>query len=268
MYYICGMNSRATLHFHKYQGTGNDFILVDNRGLDYPKEDVGFIRQLCNRRFGIGADGLILLENDDLSDFRMVYFNSDGNESSMCGNGGRCIVAFAKELGIIKEEATFNAIDGLHEAKITGEQVELKMIDVDSIKQIRNHSYLNTGSPHHVQLVENLKEYDVKKEGAKIRYGIYGETGSNINFVEQESDNVFMVRTYERGVEDETLSCGTGVTAVALAMYNCGKVKEAEVTIKTLGGDLKVQFVKSGEIFSNIKLSGPATKVFKGQWQA
>ena len=262
------MNSKAVLHFHKYQGTGNDFILLDNRELHFPKDDVQFIHQLCDRRFGIGADGLILLENDDLSDFRMVYFNSDGNESSMCGNGGRCIVAFANQLGIIKEKASFNAIDGLHEAKIVDGHVELKMIDVDSIKQIRNHFYLNTGSPHHVQLVENLEAYNVKKEGAKIRYGIYGKTGSNINFVEQESNDVFMVRTYERGVEDETLSCGTGVTAVALAMYTSGKTNGETVTVKTLGGDLSVQFSKAGKVFSNIKLSGPVTKVFEGQWLA
>ena len=154
----------------------------------------------------------------------------------------------------------------MHEATIFGDHVELKMIDVDGIKHIRNYSYLNTGSPHHVQLVENLKGVDVKKEGAKIRYGIYGEKGSNINFVEQDSDNVFHVRTYERGVENETLSCGTGVTAVALAMYHSGKTKGNMVTIKTHGGDLKVQFVKSGEVFTDVRLSGPATKVFEGQW--
>lgn len=267
MCYICRMNSKVSLHFWKYQGTGNDFILVDNRKLDFPKDAVDFIRELCDRRFGIGADGLILLENDEVSDFRMVYFNSDGNESSMCGNGGRCIVAFAKELGIIKNQASFNAIDGLHEAKVFGEDVELKMIDVDSVQQIRNYSYLNTGSPHHVQLVENLGGVDVEKEGARIRYGIYGETGSNINFVEQDADNIFHVRTYERGVENETLSCGTGVTAVALAMHHSGKTKDDMVTIRTRGGDLKVQFAKSGEVFTNIRLSGPAIKVFEGQWQ-
>ncbi|MEO0573624.1 MAG: diaminopimelate epimerase [Bacteroidota bacterium] len=261
------MNSKVTFPFWKYQGTGNDFVLVDNRRLDFPKTDVDFIHQLCDRRLGIGADGLILLENDDLSDFRMVYFNSDGNESSMCGNGGRCIVGFAQSLGIIEAEATFNAVDGTHKAKIIGEQVELEMIDIDTIKDIRNYSFLNTGSPHHVQLVKNLNTLNVRKEGAKIRYGIYGETGSNINFVEQESDAIFNVRTYERGVEDETLSCGTGVTAVALAMYHSGKTNAKTVIVKTRGGDLKVQFTQSGGVYTNVRLSGPATKVFKGQWQ-
>ncbi|MEM1258037.1 MAG: diaminopimelate epimerase [Bacteroidota bacterium] len=262
------MNSKATLPFWKYQGTGNDFILLDNRKLDFPKDDMDFIHQLCDRRLGIGADGLILLENDDLSDFRMVYFNSDGNESTMCGNGGRCIVAFAQELGIIRDKTSFSAVDGRHEAKVIGEHIELEMMDVDTIKDIRNYFFLNTGSPHHVQLVENLGELNVKKKGAKIRYGIYGETGSNINFVEQESDTIFNVRTYERGVEDETWSCGTGVTAVALAMYHSGKTHRPIITVKTRGGNLTVQFTKSSEGYSNIRLSGPATKVFKGQWQA
>ena len=261
------MNSKITFPFWKYQGTGNDFILVDNRNLDFPKDDIDFIDHLCNRRLGIGADGLILLEDDELSDFRMVYFNSDGKESTMCGNGGRCIVAFARELGIIKDEACFTAVDGPHRARVQGEQIELEMIDVDKIDDVRNHSFLNTGSPHHVQLVENLSTLDVKREGAKIRYGIYGETGSNINFVEQKSHDTFNVRTYERGVEDETLSCGTGVTAVALAMHQTGKTHAQAVTVKTPGGNLKVQFAKSGEGYSNVRLSGPATKVFEGQWQ-
>lgn len=267
MYYICGMDSKSTLRFSKYQGTGNDFIILDNRNLDFPKHKVDYIRSLCHRRFGIGADGLILLEHDETSDFRMVYFNADGNESSMCGNGGRCIVAFAKELGLIKEETTFNAIDGLHDALIRDNEVELKMIDVESIAALPNHSFLNTGSPHHVQLVNDLKNFDVKKEGERIRYGIYGQKGSNINFVEQESEMMFNVRTYERGVEDETLSCGTGVTAVALAMYHMGKVTTNTVGIHTPGGALKVSFDTNGHSFSNIRLSGPATKVFEGQWQ-
>jgi len=268
MHYICGMGSKRTLHFWKYQGTGNDFILLDNRELDFPKHDTDFIHQLCDRRFGVGADGLILLENDDLSDFRMVYFNSDGRESSMCGNGGRCIVAFAKERNIVKDEALFNAVDGLHEAKVIGKDVELKMIDVDCVEHIQNHLFLDTGSPHHVQLVENLGNFDVNGEGARIRYDMYGEKGSNVNFVEQQSEDIFSVRTYERGVEDETLSCGTGVTAVAVAMYHSGRTKGNTVNIRTRGGDLKVHFTKSGDVYSNIRLSGPAVKVFEGQWQA
>ena len=262
------MNTETTLQFWKYQGTGNDFVILDNRDLNFPKHDVAFIKQLCDRRFGIGADGLILLENDDLSDFRMVYFNADGNESSMCGNGGRCIVAFAAELGIIKDKTTFNAIDGLHTAEMNGEKVALKMSDVNFIKSVRNHFFLDTGSPHHVQEVEHLDQMDIKVEGAKIRYGLYGKKGSNINFVEQNSDDTFSVRTYERGVEDETLSCGTGVTAVALAMHYDGKASDESITIKTRGGDLEIKFTKSGEGYTNIILIGPATKVFKGQWEA
>jgi diaminopimelate epimerase len=262
------MNLETALEFWKYQGTGNDFVLVDNRDLSFPKEDVGYIEKLCDRRFGIGADGLILLENDDLSDFRMVYFNADGKESSMCGNGGRCIVAYAAELQIIKDKAAFNAIDGLHEAEIDGKNVALKMIDVNSVSAIRNHFFIDTGSPHHVQEVAHLDNLDVKVEGAKIRYGLYGEKGSNVNFVEKDSINTFKVRTYERGVEGETLSCGTGVTAVALAMYHSGKAKDNTITIKTKGGNLKVKFKPSEERYTDIVLSGPAIKVFKGLWEA
>ena len=198
------------LTFYKYQGTGNDFIMVDNRLNSFPKENTQLIEQLCDRRFGIGADGLILLENHTTYDFKMVYFNSDGNESSMCGNGGRCLVAFAKQLGIIEATAEFEAVDGYHFAKIIGDDlVSLQMKDVDRIAVHQDYSFLNTGSPHHVQLVSDLKNLDVKTEGAKIRYSdLYGKAGSNINFVNQIENDIFAVRTYERGVEDETLSCG------------------------------------------------------------
>lgn len=266
MCYICVMNSELSFSFSKYQGTGNDFVLIDNRELFFPKNDHDLINHICDRRFGVGADGLILLENDELSDFKMVYFNSDGKESTMCGNGGRCIVAFAKELGLIQKRTQFNAIDGLHNASIHEELVSIGMINVSEINEIRNHSYLNTGSPHHVQMVENLEGLDVKSEGAKIRYGLYGKVGCNINFVEQQESDVFKVRTYERGVEDETLSCGTGVTAVALSMFHSGITTSKSVRIQTSGGELKVEFNKEEDTFSNIILTGPATKVFKGQW--
>ncbi len=266
MYYICGMNATSVLKFYEYQGTGNDFILVDNRRDSFPKGDIQLISNLCDRKFGIGADGLILLEHDDLSDFRMIYYNSDGNESTMCGNGGRCIVAFAKALGIIEDQTVFRAIDGEHQATIEGNQVRLKMIDVDSLKQLEKYSFLNTGSPHHVQLVANLEEMDVKQEGERIRYGLYGKEGSNINFVSEVSDNMFQVRTYERGVEDETLSCGTGVTAVALAMHDMQLVDSQQVKIKTRGGELSVQFKPSPNgRYSDIWLIGTAQMVFKGE---
>jgi diaminopimelate epimerase len=252
------------LTFYKYQGTGNDFVMIDNRDLIFSKENTKLVAFLCDRRFGIGADGLILLENDDELDFKMVYYNSDGNPSTMCGNGGRCLVAFAQFLGLIDKECAFNAIDGKHIASIEKRIVSLQMMDVSEIKEKKSSYFLDTGSPHHVQLVEKLKDFDVKKEGAKLRYGVYGESGSNINFVEQQAEAVFAVRTYERGVEDETLSCGTGVTAVAIAMHNAGKTKKNKIAIETEGGSLAVHF-ESSNGYTNVYLIGPAKQVFKGK---
>ena len=253
------------LTFYKFQGTGNDFVMVDNRQNIFDKENTERIAFLCDRRFGIGADGLILLENEKDLDFKMVYFNSDGNESTMCGNGGRCLVAFAKHLGIIKDSASFNAIDGLHKASIKDGLVSLQMKDVEEIKEKPNAVFLDTGSPHHVQMVTGLEDYQVKKEGARLRYGVYGEKGSNINFVEQIDATSFSVRTYERGVEDETLSCGTGVTAAAIAMHKTGKTTNSEVFIKSLGGDLNIKFEVNDKVYSNVFLTGPAKFVFKGE---
>ncbi len=252
------------LQFFKYQGTGNDFVVVDNRLDFFPKDDLKLISKLCDRRFGIGGDGLILLENDTASDFRMVYFNADGSKS-MCGNGGRCAVAFAHYLGIIGTETTFNAIDGLHFATLEGDIVNLKMNNVTDIKEKPAYSFLDTGSPHHVQLVENLEGLNVKIEGAKLRYGIYGKSGSNINFVEPSEDQSFNVRTYERGVEDETLSCGTGVTAVAIAMHKQGKTASNQVDINTPGGKLAISFEQQNGSYTDIYLKGPAKQVFKGE---
>ncbi len=251
--------------FYKYQGTGNDFVIIDNRQNIFPKNDTNLVASLCDRKFGIGADGLLLLENDELSDFKMVYFNADGKEGSMCGNGGRCIVAFANFLGIIGEDTTFTAVDGLHKASINGSVVSLKMMDVSEIKEKSSAFFLNTGSPHHVQLVSNLSDFDVVKEGARLRYGVYGENGSNINFVSEEESGTFSIRTYERGVEDETLSCGTGVTAVALAMHYAGRTDSNDVTIKAMGGQLKVKFSHANGAYSNIYLIGEAKQVFKGE---
>ncbi|WP_396138229.1 diaminopimelate epimerase [Flavobacterium sp.] len=252
--------------FYKYQGTGNDFIMLDNRLLTFPKKDIQLIEQLCDRRFGIGADGLILLESHTNYDFKMVYFNSDGNESSMCGNGGRCLVAFAKQLGIIEASAEFEAVDGYHYAEIsTDELVSLQMKEVDNIKVHQNYSFLNTGSPHHVQIVSDLKTLDVKLEGSKIRYSeLYGADGSNVNFVHQIDSKTFSVRTYERGVEDETLSCGTGATAVAIAMHHVGKTKSNSIDLQVEGGKLSVQFKENNGVYSDIFLVGPATFVFEG----
>lgn len=254
-----------TIPFFKYQGTGNDFVMIDNRQSIFSKNNAKLVASFCDRRFGIGGDGLILLENDEMSDFKMVYYNADGNEGSMCGNGARCTVAFAKYLGIISDTAVFTAVDGLHKAHIENATVSLQMQAVSEFNMKREAIFLDTGSPHHVQMVENIEDFKVFKEGKKIRYGIYGESGSNINFVAQLDDMTFSVRTYERGVEDETLSCGTGVTAVALAMHHTGKTKANKVAIKTLGGDLKVEFEQDGKRYKNIHLIGPAKQVFKGE---
>lgn len=253
------------MNFYKYQGTGNDFVMIDNRDLSFPKE-LKTIENLCDRRFGIGADGLILLENDENTDFKMVYYNSDGNESTMCGNGGRCIVAFAKFLKIFDEKTVFTAIDGLHEATINGDLVKLKMIDVESIAKDQDDFVLNTGSPHFVRYVSGVDQFDVYKNGYEIRNSPpYAKEGINVNFVEILSDSQIAVRTYERGVEDETLSCGTGVTAAALTFL---QDKNADsVHISVLGGRLKVHAEKFENGYRNIWLEGPAKQVFKGEVQ-
>jgi len=254
------------LKFYKYQGTGNDFVMIDNRLQNFPKENIALISQLCDRRFGVGGDGLILLENDENSDFKMVYFNSDGNQSTMCGNGGRCLVAFAKKMAVIDNHTSFNAIDGLHHATIENDgTVALQMIDVTSIKKEKEYSFLNTGSPHHVQLVDDLKNYNVKEQGATLRYGsLYGKEGSNINFVSKINENTFALRTYERGVEDETLACGTGATAVAIAMHENGLTSATAININVEGGELAVSFDKKDNLYSNVFLKGPAEFVFEG----
>lgn len=253
------------LSFYKYQGTGNDFVIIDNRDQFFPKNNTQLVASFCERRFGIGADGLILLENDESVDFKMVYFNADGAEGSMCGNGGRCLVSFAHFLGIFEHETTFRAVDGLHYATIQGDTVRLKMQDVDDVHEKPAYSFLDTGSPHHVQLVKDLSGFKVEKEGKKLRYGLYGQAGSNINFVEQEDDETFQVRTYERGVEAETYSCGTGVTAVALAMHKSRKTTTNHVNIQTLGGKLSISFNEVDGRYTDVYLIGPAIQVFKGE---
>jgi diaminopimelate epimerase len=253
-----------SLTFYKYQATGNDFILVDNRPGSFPKKDTKTISRLCHRRYGIGADGLILLESDNSTDFRMVYFNADGREGSMCGNGGRCAVAFARKLGIIGDSCTFMAVDGMHTAHFKEDGVSLQMQDVESIHAKPRYMWLDTGSPHHVQLWQDWEDLDVKKEGERLRYGLYGQKGSNINFVRALGSDRFEVRTYERGVEDETYSCGTGVTAVALAMHELGHLSGGRARIETLGGTLEVRFEPNGGRYTDIWLEGPFELVFTG----
>jgi diaminopimelate epimerase len=257
------------LHFYKYHGTGNDFILIDNRASVF-KNDTKLIQHLCDRHFGIGADGLILLEHptQNASDFKMVYFNADGNESTMCGNGGRCIVAFAKKLGVIESEATFEAIDGLHSAYITDDLVTLKMVDVPTVNIGKEASFLDTGSPHHVAFVDDIDDFDVFTQGKRIRnlpnYDSIG--GTNVNFV-QVKDHKVHVRTYERGVENETYSCGTGVTAAAITVKMANLVTELPIQIKTKGGELEVDFETQGlNAARNIWLKGPTTFVFEGDY--
>lgn len=254
------------IEFYKYQGTGNDFVMIDNRSDFFPKENIQLIAHLCDRRFGIGGDGLILLENDTETDFKMVYYNSDGNQSSMCGNGGRCLVAFAKKLNVIQDNTTFIATDGVHHASVADNGiVSLQMIDVPEVKTTADYVFMNTGSPHHIQLVEDLEHYNVKENGASIRYGeLYGKQGSNINFVKKIDETTFSLRTYERGVEDETLACGTGATAVAIAMKVLGETKANSIDLNVEGGKLVVSFDEKDGKFTNIFLKGPAEFVFKG----
>ncbi len=255
------------LSFFKYQGAGNDFIMVDNRDLSFNHQIPAQIAKICDRRFGIGGDGIMFLEPTEGYDFKMVYYNSDGQPSSMCGNGGRCIVAFAKQLGVINKETTFLAVDGAHYAKISdsGDWVSLQMIDVQKVEKDGTAYVLNTGSPHYVKFDLAVADKNVFEEGKAVRYNdTYKAEGININFVEEKEDYL-LVRTYERGVEDETYACGTGVTAVALAY-----AKEKNITgnitthIKVLGGELTVRFDYDGKTFTHIFLEGPAKSVFKG----
>ena len=259
--YIC---LTMSMIFYKYQGTGNDFIIIDNRKKTFPKNNISLVTKLCDRHFGIGADGLILLEEDANTDFKMIYFNADGSQA-MCGNGARCAVAFAKHLNIINSETTFTAFDGEHYAEINNNIISLQMIDVNEVILSDGYVFANTGTQHHVEIVKDLANFPVFEKGREIRNNIYGEKGSNVNFVEQINTNTFRVRTYEKGVEDETLACGTGVTAVAIAMYATKKTTEQLIKLPVEGGLLEVSFHEKNGKFSNIFLKGPAVCVFKGE---
>jgi len=257
------------MNFTKYQGTGNDFVIIDDRKEEFPAQNTVLIAHICNRKFGVGADGLILLRNHTDYDFQMIYFNADGRESSMCGNGGRCIVAFAKHLQVIENQATFLAIDGAHEARIVGKIVELKMSDVQQTQSGEGFYTLNTGSPHYIKFVDSVAEVDVFAEGKTIRNSpTFKAEGINVNFVEAIGRGI-RVATYERGVENETLSCGTGVTAAALAYYlENGYSVGHTIPVETKGGNLEVRFQPSEEGFSDIWLCGAAELVFEGIWKS
>lgn len=254
------------LSFSKYQGTGNDFIMIDNRDklFEKSKEEIAF---LCDRRFGIGADGLILIESQSDFDFKMKYYNADGNVGSMCGNGGRCAVKFASDLGIFIEKTTFLAVDGVHFASIEKNEVSLGMKDTNEIQKEEEGFFLNTGSPHLVIFVEDVNKVDVKKIGSSIRYSDFCKDrgGVNVNFVEKIGKDSIFVRTYERGVEDETFSCGTGVSASALIASQILAIK-SPCSVQTLGGKLTVSFsIENNSKFKEIVLKGPAKFVFYGQ---
>jgi diaminopimelate epimerase len=255
------------IKFQKYQGTGNDFIIINNESLNFPQKNHQLISRLCDRKLGIGSDGLILITPSESLDYEMVYFNSDGNLGSMCGNGARCSVKFAQNNNLIKNQTIFNAFDGNHSATIIDNQVFLSMKDVLDIKSFGKDLILNTGSPHYIQIIEELDSFDVFKQGKKIRNSSeFKKEGINVNFVKIISDSEFYVRTFERGVENETLSCGTGVTAVALAMYHSGKTKLKNLKINTNGGVLKVVFKSTDFGFEKIILSGNVELVYKGEF--
>lgn len=254
--------------FSKYHGAGNDFVLIDNRKLNW-KPNPRVVGRICHRRFGIGADGLMLLNSDNDTDFRMVYYNSDGHEASMCGNGGRCITAFALHQGVFSESTSFQATDGKHEARIMpgGDEtlrIRLKLIDVEDIVCFQDGYSLDTGSPHFVTFLAAETPLDVYAKGSLIRHeSRFAPAGTNVNFVVEETDGLY-VRTFERGVEDETLSCGTGVTASALSAAFRNPGIQSPINIRTKGGDLRVFFTRNENSFTDVWLEGPATHVFDG----
>ena len=254
-----------SIPFLKYNGTGNDFIMIDNRNQVFDASNAELVRKLCTRHFGIGADGLILLENELGYDFKMVYFNSDGNESTMCGNGGRCIVQFAHDLKIIGDETRFIAIDGPHLGKVLDGQISIQMQNVGNINVNADRSELDTGSPHYVAFMDDLLGKDFVSVAGNIRKNPpYTEKGINVNFA-KVSNNSIVMRTYERGVEGETLACGTGATAVAIASHYNELVTETSIPIEVMGGKLNVSFETNGSNYTNIWLTGPAKFVFEGK---
>ena len=254
--------------FYKYQGAGNDFILFDHmQGIVLQDTSVENIARLCDRRFGIGADGLMLLEPHPEYDFYMRYYNSDGRPSSMCGNGGRCIAAMAKRLDYIKDETRFLAVDGPHQARITADDwVELEMMDVKAVEKVLDGYFLDTGSPHFVQWHDSISAINVDEDGRTLRqHENFAPGGTNVNFVCGKPEQL-QIATFERGVEAETLACGTGVTAAAIvAVSRSGEVGTFDIPVKAKGGDLAVKLTYDGEQFSNVWLCGPATYVFSGQ---
>ncbi len=250
--------------FVKYHGAGNDFVIIDNSSAAYTltREAIAFI---CHRRFGVGSDGLMLIEKSEEAAFYMRYFNSDGNESTMCGNGGRCIAHFAHSIGLAGESISFMGIDGPHQATILApDRIKLKMKNIDRVDHHPGYYFLDTGSPHHVVFKEDVRNTDVVTEGKNIRYSDKYPAGTNVDFVEILDTNRIFVRTYERGVEDETLSCGTGVVAAAIATNISGNPKDVFI-IETRGGELEVSFSYQKNEFIDVYLTGPVKFVFSGK---
>lgn len=253
------------VEFFKYQGTGNDFIIIDDREEKFDIKNQNLIAQLCERRTGIGADGLILLRNHSNYDFEMIYFNSDGKESSMCGNGARCIVAFAQSLDLLTDSCIFLAFDGDHKGLISDDLISIQMQDVHKIVSSDTFFILNTGSPHYVVFTDDISKIDVEKEGSLIRFSSqYQNEGINVNFVQVGKQ--LEIRTYERGVETETLSCGTGVVAAAISAHKAKKIQQSPILLKTQGGELIVEFQAQGNLYRNIWLRGPAELIFAGEF--
>ena len=263
------------LNFWKYEGAGNDFVLLDLRDTNFePTEE--FIHAICSPRTGIGADGAMVLTRSSKADFGMRYFNADGPEATMCGNGGRCIAWFADLLGIGGDEKRFEAVDGMHTATILSRsgntaRIRLQMVDVESVVvDSEGDVLLDTGSPHLVRRVESL-DMDVVGIGAELRYGpkTAATKGANINFVEVLGEGELALRTYERGVENETLACGTGATATAIAVCHTLQPDVRHFGLKALGGHLEVEFeVDSEGRYHNIFLTGPARLVFAGELES
>jgi diaminopimelate epimerase len=255
---------RQFLHFAKYEGAGNDFVIIDAMESSIYLT-AAQIQQICDRRFGVGADGLIFIRPSKNADYEMVYHNADGDIGSMCGNGARCAFTFARRRGYVGDSCDFVAYDGLHTARsLSGDWVEVSMSDVDDLSEVSGDCILDTGSPHYVRFVSGLDDMDIVKEGRRVRYSKpFKEEGINVNFVEVYPDFLRLV-TYERGVEDRTLACGTGAAAVALVNANKQGLLEGPIVLKADGGELSVNFKRTGTGFTNVVLQGPANEVFTG----
>ena len=252
------------LIFDKYHGTGNDFIIVDGRSLGFRFIDHIQIKNICNRNFGIGADGLILIKNHNKLDFEIIYYNSDGLLSSMCGNGARCSVHFSFLNKIIKSKTKFNAFDGVHNGIVDHDVINISMSDVIGFEKYEDYLFIDSGSPHLVKYVQDVNSIDLINVSQKIQHSNQFKEGINVNFISKNSDNSFQIRTYERGVEEETLSCGTGAVAAAIALNILSLADSSEINLKTKGGLLNIKFKKSKNKYTDIYLSGKVKKVFDG----